>query len=200
MSDVYARGMSRSWRDRVFDVRLNVCGHEELLTRVRAALAEHPLRMLSIRKECVTPPPPQPPSPVAQPLQPSQPPSPTSPSPSTFSPVSYSSPFQQHQPFWISSASSPLSTAISTTSTPQRKLRHETSPPPPSVDSDETRLASSPHPSSDDKTRLPLPSFLLYMYSRSHGKVNIILPSISVPFPFHCRFLSVLFLFHLVPI
>ena len=114
VSDVYARGLSRSWMDRVFDVRLSVCGRVQSLPRVRAALTEHPLRMLSIRKECVTPPL-QPPSPVAQP------PSPTSSSLSTVSSFSYSSPFQQHQPSWLSLSSSPLSPSSCATFTPQCK-------------------------------------------------------------------------------
>ena len=142
VSDVYVRGLSGSWRDRVFAVRLSVCGHVQSLSRVRAALTEHPLRMLSIRKECVTPPP-QPPSPVAQP------PSPTS---SSLSTVSSVSPFQQHQPSWLLLSSSPLSNPA--TSTPQRKHRADTSPPPSSQDSDETRLPTSLSHIDSDETML----------------------------------------------
>ena len=107
VSDVYARGVCRSWKDRVLDVELRVWGQMHSLLSVHAALAGHPLRMLSIRKECV--PPPQPPSTPMPPLPP-----PTSPTPSTLSTQElvhssspFSSPFQHHQPFWLSS---PVST------------------------------------------------------------------------------------------
>ena len=143
MSDVYSRTISRSWRDRVLDVQLSVCGKVQSLQRVWASLAGHPLRMLRIcvESECAVPMP-KPPSTLPQPSPLPQHPSPSSPSPS---PVSHPSPcyypFQQHQPSWVSLSSPPLSNVIST---PQRKRRQDNSPSPPSEDSDETRLLSTP--------------------------------------------------------
>ena len=48
MSDVY--GASRSWRDRVMDVRVSVRGSLQQLKAVRAALSGRPLRLLSLHR------------------------------------------------------------------------------------------------------------------------------------------------------
>ena len=135
-------------------------GQMHSLPSVHAALAGHPLRMLSIRKECV--PPPRPPSTPMPPVPP--PTSPTLPTLSTqelvHSSSPFSSPFQQHQPFRLSS---PVSTILSS-STPQHK--HQTSPSPPSEDSDATQLPSEDSDATrlcsedSDATRLPSPQHI----------------------------------------
>lgn len=48
VSDMRATGTSRSWGNRVMDVRLCVCGAVEHLKAVRAALAGHQLRLLTL--------------------------------------------------------------------------------------------------------------------------------------------------------
>ena len=48
MSHEYDTGTSRSWKNRVMDVRLCLCGAIEYLKAVRAALTGHPLRLLNM--------------------------------------------------------------------------------------------------------------------------------------------------------
>ena len=100
-SDVYAVGMSRSWRDRVMDVRLKVCGSLEYLKSVRAAVSQHSLRMLI---HSGIPSPPEPAHPSTTPLSPLS--SSSSSKSHTSSPYSFPS-LQQYQSCWPCLMSSP---------------------------------------------------------------------------------------------
>ena len=128
----------------MLDVQLHVSGLKDSLADVRHAMNGHNLRGLSFHQALQL----QPASP--SPLL-STPPLPLSP----LSPQlpSLSTPFQQHQPSWLSFASTPNNSP--TCSTPKRR-KLDYSPPPISQDSDETRLnySPSPQPTDSDETRL----------------------------------------------
>ena len=182
VSNAYSCGWSRCWKNSVVDVELQVRGSVNTLTQVHSALAGCDVRNLWLldKVTCVQPssppelsPSPSPPfsSPEFQSCLPSTPLNQYSSSPC-------SSPFQHHQPFWLSSLSpclSPKKSKLSASSvdSDETKLALSPSPLPSptlSVDSDETRLALSPSPLpilissvDSDETRLalspsPLPS------------------------------------------
>ena len=173
VSKAYFCGWSRSWKNSVVDVELQVRGSVNTLMQVHSALAGCDVRNLWLldKVTCV-----QPSSPPE--LSPSPPfPSPEFQSclPSTplnlYSSSPCSSPFQHHQPFWLFSLSpcpSPKKSKLSASSVDSDETRLALSPSPLpsptlSVDSDETRLALSPSPLpilissvDSDETRLAL--------------------------------------------
>ena len=128
----------------MLNVQLHVSGFEDSLADMRRAMDGHNLRGLSfhqvLRLQSASPTPLLSTPPLSlSPLSPRLP--------------SLSTPFQQHQPSWLSFTSTPSNSP--TCLTPKRR-KLDYSPPPLSQHSDETRLDYSPSPQPTDsyETRL----------------------------------------------
>ena len=98
---MYSCSSSMSWKNRVVDVELQVCGLVQYLPQVQQVLTGLRAKGLKFRELCSTSLPPSLPSPSLPSLSPPPPSHSLSPSASSLqlpSSSPYSSPFQQHQP------------------------------------------------------------------------------------------------------